>query len=149
MPSEVSEAIDVWALGCTIYHLFGDGYPFTGDWGILSGYLGDVVRTLGGRANVPERFWGALSEYGAFTRAEAPVPHDWPVTWHQKMLLIRGDSEEGTAAPLDHGDDEIVRRIVDAALVFDPACRANASTLATMIPCEWDSEGETMSLPAE
>jgi hypothetical protein len=55
LPAEVSESIDIWALGCCIYQLLGNGGIFGCMWDSLPSYLADIVIGLGGEQAVPAR----------------------------------------------------------------------------------------------
>jgi serine/threonine protein kinase len=126
LPSEVTMAIDVWALGCTIYRILGSGGPFASI-GTLSRYMADIVLLLGGEKNVPERFRKAFCEIGALSAQKGPR---W--SWDDKIPWMRGDPEEGDL-PLGKEDEAVIRKLIAAALVIEPADRASAAAILAML----------------
>jgi serine/threonine protein kinase len=68
VPSEVTMAIDVWALGCIIYQLLGQGGPSIRAWEPFADHMADIMELLGGEKNVPETFRTAFHESGAVAR---------------------------------------------------------------------------------
>jgi serine/threonine-protein kinase SRPK3 len=69
-PTAVSEGIDIWALGCTIYELLGSCSLFGTFWQTIPFHLADVLNALGGEKSIPEMFCNAFSKSGALSALE-------------------------------------------------------------------------------
>lgn len=142
MTDEVTLAIDVWALACTIYQLLGAGGPFAGLCGPLGNYLAEIMVTVGGGSAVPSRFWKAFTRSGA-TDAAAARPGRLP-SWDDKIAWMRrdpddGEGDDGEPVPPSLGevDESVVRKLVAMAFVIDPADRKPASAILTMLQESW------------
>jgi serine/threonine protein kinase len=100
IPSEVTMAIDIWALGCTICQLLGEGSPFSyaNYPGMFLYHLADILFKLGGKESVPERFWEAFCENGAVRAMDDDLQAGRQLRdWDESMrLYLRGNlPEEG------------------------------------------------------
>jgi hypothetical protein len=141
MPSEITTAIDIWALGCTIYQMLGQDNPFIEISGMFVNYIAEILVLLGGEENahVPERFQKAFCESQAVEVANRKKLEDpFGMNWDEKMVWLRGDPEEG-AVPLEKADEAVLRRVIDAALVIEPANRAGAEAILAMMLEGWEN----------
>ena len=141
LPAEVSLSIDIWALGCAIYMLLGHSSPFLALFGSLPRLLAQIMILTGGKDHMPENFWRAFSENPALKISEEEL------RTHYKSLLnwdcsLRGKFCVGldghkNIAPLDTEDHEVLRAVIAAALVVDPAKRAPARKILEIMRRGW------------
>jgi hypothetical protein len=105
---------------------------------MLPNYLAKILLLVGGEKNahVPERFWEAFCDSGAVRAANGRSRGYWRLNWDEKMVWLRGDPEEG-ALPLGKADEAVLRRVIDATLVIDPANREGAEAIVAMILEGW------------
>ncbi|KAF8536660.1 hypothetical protein BDD12DRAFT_807605 [Trichophaea hybrida] len=133
-------AIDIWALGCTLWVLLGQWVPFTSAF-TLQEYVTDMFTMLGGEKNVPERFWKAFYERGgAHLYDTAP-----PTTCDEKLKFLRGGMWKGKPVPAGKDDKAFLRKIIESVLVVEPKQRVAAAAIVEMMPEGW----EDMSAPVE
>ena len=127
-PSHITEAIDIWALGNTIYELQG--------WSELFYYLGnpkeyisDIVGTFGGKEAMPESFWNACCEMGVVEYLDESDPEllDWDGRF-------RG--------PFKKDVEEVLRSVLGVSMVIDPVHRATAQVIVEMMPEAWETSME-------
>jgi serine/threonine protein kinase len=137
LPADVTENIDIWALGCCICHLLGCSGFFVSLWDSLPLFLADVVGVLGGEKAIPERFRNAFSESGAIARLDYKCRLDWD----SRIKLMRGDPEKDdqVVVPLSTEDEKVLGKVLGNALVFEPANRATAAAIVAMMPAAWDT----------
>jgi serine/threonine protein kinase len=131
LPSEVTPAIDVWALGCVIYLLVSEEEPFGVGDGPLGDYLATIMLALGGETNIPSRFTDAFRENGAMLCAQWPGRDD--LDWDEKFTICREDP--GTALGME--DEAVLRKLVGAAFVVDPGARASAAEILALLLQGW------------
>jgi hypothetical protein len=105
---------------------FISGGPFVSI-GTLTRHMADIVLLLGGEKNVPERFRKAFCEIGALSAPKRPRR-----SWDDKIPWMRGDPEEGDL-PLGKEDEAVIRKLIAAALVIEPADRASAAAILAML----------------
>ena len=138
LQNEVTSSIDIWALGCTIYSLLGHDspiYPFV--WPYPSGYLARIAVLTGGKDQMPERFWNAFSEWpGMIDSEERLRKRDPDLNWDcylRGKYVKRGEK----VTPLGAEDKEVLRAVIAAALVVDPAERAPARKILEIMREGW------------
>ena len=139
MPTEITLAIDVWALACTVYQLLGTGGPFGGLCGNLASHLAGIMAILGG---LTPRFREAFFNNGAVDFATRP--DFWRPSWDDKIAWMRRDPNDGTGddggpvpSSLGTADESVVRKLVVMAFVIAPADRASASAILDMLQEGW------------
>jgi hypothetical protein len=90
---------------------------------------------------VPERFWETFcDELGGVKAVDKLLEGRQLRDWDKKMLYLRGDlPEEGGAISLGKDDVAVLRRVLNAALVIEPADRAEASAIVAMMPKGWET----------
>jgi serine/threonine protein kinase len=133
LPSEVTPAIDVWALGCVIYRLVSADVPFDGVDDPLGDCLADIMLSLGGEMNIPGRFMDAFRESGAMISAQKPGRHD--LDWDEKFTMSRED--RGIA--LGKEDEAVLRKVISTAFVIDPGARASAAEILALLLQGWQN----------
>jgi serine/threonine protein kinase len=133
LPSEVTPAIDVWALGCVIYRVVSEDEPFGGGDGPLGDYLATIMLSLGGDTNIPGRFMDAFRKSGAMTWARWPGRHD--PDWDEKFTASREDP----VIALGKEDEAVLRKLVGAAFVIDPGARASAAEILALLLQGWQN----------
>jgi serine/threonine protein kinase len=107
LPADFSQNIDIWALGCCIYHLLA-GFGFFVSFWDDSLLIADVVGALGGEKAIPERFRNAFSESGA--RAHLDVVH--PLDWNSRIKFMRGNLEEDDqSVPFSTEDEKVMGKV--------------------------------------
>jgi serine/threonine protein kinase len=124
-------AIDVWALGCVIYHLVAQAHPFSRRPGPLGDYMGTIMVALGGEKNVPEAFREAFRASGAMRSADKPGRDD--LDWDQKFARTREHPETS----LSNEDELVLRKVVTSAFVIEPGDRASAAEILAMLHQGW------------
>jgi serine/threonine protein kinase len=134
--SELTIAIDIWALGCVIFQLFGASNPFVEVSGPLSYYIADMIKVLGMNA-VPERVRDAICKMVAGRIMEDGTDLCEPM-WDEPFNYLRGDPEDDPEL-LPKEDEEILKKVLYATLVIDPTGRKPAATILGMIQNGWEA----------
>lgn len=142
LPAEVTLSIDIWALGCIIYSLLGHCSPFIEPFGNLQHILAEIMIYTGGKDRMPESFRRAFSKFPALKSSEEQIGmlfHIIP-NWdcHLRGQLDNPDADDYTpVAPLGTEDYEVVRAVIAASLVVDPAKRAPARKILEILREAW------------
>ncbi|KAA8908801.1 kinase-like domain-containing protein [Sphaerosporella brunnea] len=131
LPSEVTPAIDVWALGCVIFRVVSEDSPFGGLNGPLGDYLATIMLSLGGETSMPDRFMDAFRECGTMTWAQYPGREE--SNWDEKFTRLREDP----VTALGQEDESVLRKVVGAALLVDPRERASAAEILALLLQGW------------
>ena len=140
LPREVTLSIDIWALGCTIYSLLGDGSPIHSALRYIPYFLARILIFTGGKDFMPERFWNAFSEDPDVGYAEESIRKnlsnllDWDWGLRPRDLAFEGDAD---IVPLEAEDYEVLKAVTAAALVVDPADRAPAGRILEIMREGW------------
>ena len=140
LSGEVSLSIDIWALGCTIYSLLGDGSPIYSEFRYISYFLARILIFTGGKDFMPERFWNAFSENPDVGYAEERIRKnlshildwDWGLRPHDPEF--NGDAD---IVPFEAEDYKVLKAVIAAALVVDPADRAPAGRILEIMREGW------------
>jgi serine/threonine protein kinase len=160
LPAEVSQSIDIWALGCCIFQFFCYGSLFCDSFGSLPFFIADVVAVLGGEKAIPERFWNAVRDSRALEYLDKTTRRSDLVG---RIKNMRGNPEEDeedeeddvdegddvdeedeedevqdAISPLDAADAEVVLSLIRRMLVIDPCKRAAASTTVALMSAAWN-----------
>jgi serine/threonine protein kinase len=133
LPSEITPAIDVWALGCVIYLMVSEDAPFDGVNDPLGDCLADIMLSLGGEMNIPARFMDAFRESGAMLSAQKPGRHD--LDWDEKFTMAREDRAKGFGKE----DEAVLRKVMSAAFVIDPGARASMAEILGLLLQGWQN----------
>ncbi|KAA8912217.1 hypothetical protein FN846DRAFT_996557 [Sphaerosporella brunnea] len=131
LSSEVTPAIDVWALGCVIYRVVSDDSPFGGLNGPLGDYLARIMLSLGGETSIPGRFMDAFRECGTMTWAQWPGRDE--SNWDEKFTRSREDPVEA----LGQEDETVLRKVVGTSLLIDARERASAAEILALLLQGW------------
>ena len=126
LPSHLTEAIDIWALGNTVYELLCLGQLFC-DLEHRPDFIGDLVVMLGGKEAMPESFWNACCELGVLKYLDKP----W-LDWDGRIKM-------GGGGALKKDVEEVMRRVLGVSTVIDPAHRAKAQAIVEMMPDAWET----------
>ena len=129
LPSHITEAIDIWALGNIIYELLGWGELFD-PFADLPYYISDVVRVLGGKEVMPESFWNAFCEVGVVKYLDE-ADTEW-LDWDGRIVAGRGVAFKKEV-------EEVMRRVLGVSMVIDPVHRAKAQVIVAMMPEAWEA----------
>lgn len=152
--TEVDAAIDIWALACMVFRLFGDHSLFSLWRGNRNEVLADIVALLG---TMPKRWWnkfescGKSSCPGVVLVSQGKFTGDWEpghdllkeraeLTLEKRVKTMRNGDLEGD-------DEAVILMLLRAILKFEPKERATAAQLMEMLPPEWE-EGMPACLPA-
>jgi serine/threonine protein kinase len=139
LPADVSQSIDIWALGCCIYELLARRSFFlsTNIMHMFPSYIADIVVVLGGEKAIPRRFWDAFRKSHANKHLEKTNRRDFD----QRIKFMREKSY--ATVPLQSADEEemreVMRKVLCKALVIEPANRADAAAIVAMMPAAWDT----------
>jgi serine/threonine protein kinase len=142
LPAEVSQGIDIWALGCIIYELLGSTCLFYSMWDSLSYQIADIVAVLGGKEALPERFRDAFRESGAPRPLEDDDDDDEfeRLDWDGRMKILPGEPEEfADVDQLCEADEAVMKKVLGEAMVIEPANRATAEAIVAMMPEAWET----------
>jgi serine/threonine protein kinase len=139
LPADVSQSIDIWALGCCTYELLGCNSFFFGSiMHMFPSYIADIVVVLGGEKAIPRRFWDAFRKSGANKHLEKTNRRDFD----QRIKSMR-EKPYAATVPLQSADEEemreVMRKVLCKALVIEPANRADAAAIVAMMPAAWDT----------
>ena len=130
LPSHITEAIDIWALGSTIYALLGRE-ELVCSMGYLPHHISIIVGLFGGKESMPESFWNAYCAAGMLKHLDE-VKNALSLDWDRK---IRVDRSVG----LKKKAEEVLRRVVRVSMVIDPVHRAKAQAIVAMMPEAWET----------
>ena len=79
---------------------------------------------------MPERFWNACCEIGVDKYLEKPIDK-WP-DWDVRIKVSKRVAFKKEV-------EEVLRRVLGASMVIDPAHRAGAQVIASMMPEAWET----------
>ena len=148
--SEITTGIDIWAFACTSWELLGEDSLFNTSCNSAAETLADMIFLLRGneRENIPKQFWKIFWEE---LRGELWFEHNGrPVSgctkgwmelggtqgwmdWEGRFKHLRGSKDK----PLSGVDEAVLRRVLKAALLFEPTKRATAKGIVHMLPESW------------
>ena len=147
--SEITTSVDIWAFACTCWELLGRHFLFNAPFNTRAELLADVIFLLRGkeRENISERFWnlfwGKLGGERWFDQNGQPVSGNeeywiggtkgWK-DWEERIKHLRGSGED----PLSREDEEVLKKVLKAALRFEPIERATAKEIVQMVPEMWE-----------
>ena len=146
--SEVTTSVDIWAFACTCWEILGRGCLFKAIFNTRAEILADMIFFLGGkeRENIPERFWsffggklGGERWFDQNGQAVSGRAKDWMggtqgwLNWEERIEHLRGSGDDA----LSGEDQEVLRKVLKAALLFEPSKRATAKEIVQMVSEIW------------
>lgn len=132
---------DMWALGCTLYEIFGDNMLFRSFFYKRDEFVVEMVRMLG---RFPDAWWGAWAARAEYCEDDGtlkPTPDNISgeprrVCLKERVVgLVQGTDE--TDGRLDEQERVVLERMVEAMVRYEPADRATVADVVRMLPPNW------------